>query len=48
MYRVTKNKTTEFIGPLGKCWIWLRDQYGHVPAKELMDLGWKIEKARKS
>lgn len=46
MYKVKHNNVTEFIGGMGQCWIWLRDQFGHVPAKELMDMGWKIERAR--
>lgn len=46
MYKVIKAGKTLFLGRLGDCWIYMRDEAGHAPASELQAAGWKIEPAR--
>lgn len=44
MHKVKLFDETLMIGPFGQCWKWLRENYGHAPFSELMQLGLSIEK----
>jgi hypothetical protein len=47
MYKVKKRNKVLMIGHLGRCWIWLRENVGDQPVKDLIDAGYKIEKVWK-
>jgi len=46
VYRVQKQNETLFIGPLGQCWIYLRDTLGNIPLVQVREMGWQINPAR--
>lgn len=48
MYQVKFKNSTQMIGPIGPCWIYLRDRFGSCSVKDITDAGWQIVKVRRA